>query len=423
MSLSSSYFCRDCLVSNQLDKAKRCQNCGSPRLVYLKGSSDLTLAHIDCDAFFASIEKRDNPELINKPLIIGGGKRGVVSTACYIARTKGVRSAMPMFQALKLCPDAIVVSPNLDKYRSVSKEIRRLMFELTPQVEAISIDEAFLDLSGTERLHHGSPALTLARLAKKIEQELNLTVSIGLSYNKFLAKIASDLEKPRGFSIISREEAVSFLSEKPVRIISGIGPSAQAKLEKAGITLIRHIRGVPYETLLKAAGNDAKRLLNISKGEDNRPVVSEHETKSISNETTFERDIFDFDELEVILWRLSEKLSLRMKKAGYATTSITLKLKDNKFQTISRVRSKVPATKLANRIFDIARQLLRKECDGHRAFRLLGIGASELCDISLADRGDLADTNVVKTAKMEDAIDLLREKYGFNALKKGISLR
>ncbi|MEN3930737.1 DNA polymerase IV [Microvirga sp. W0021] len=423
MTTASAFFCRDCLTVCKTDEETRCSHCGSPRLLKHQGLETLSIAHIDCDAFYASIEKRDNPEIMNKPVIIGGGKRGVVSTACYLARIRGVRSAMPMFKARQLCPEAVVVPPNIDKYKVVSREIRQMMLELTPLVEPLSIDEAFLDLSGTERLHHGIPALTLAKLARRIENELNLTVSVGLSYNKFLAKVASDLEKPRGFSVITREEAVSFLADKPVGIIYGVGPAAQERLAKIGITKIKQIQLAPLDKLAGAIGNDVLRLLALSRGEDKRRVEPVHEVKSISNETTFETDISSYEELETILWRLSEKVSQRMKHAGFATTSVTLKLKDNKFQTISRVRSGLPPTQLAARIFDVARQILKKECEKPRAYRLIGVGATELCDPTEADQGDLADTTVIKTAQMEGAIDSLRQKFGANAIKKGISLR
>jgi DNA polymerase-4 len=237
---SAAPFCRDCLTPADRPGQERCASCGSPRLLRHPERDELAVAHVDCDAFFASVEKRDNPALADQPVIIGGGHRGVVATACYVARTYGVRSAMPMFKALDACPHATVISPNMDKYRVAGREVRRLMGELTPLVEPVSIDEAFLDLSGTERLHHASPALTLARFARRVETELGISVSIGLSYNKFLAKIASDLAKPRGFSIIGREEAVAFLADRPVGIIPGIGAAAQARLEKVGVTLIRH---------------------------------------------------------------------------------------------------------------------------------------------------------------------------------------
>ena len=198
-------FCRDCL-QDFATPTKRCKNCGSPRLVTHPEIHDLAIAHIDCDAFYASIEKRDNPELRDKPVIVGGQIRGVVSTACYIARIHGIKSAMPMFKAMKLCPNAIVVKPNMAKYAAAGKIVREIMFEFTPLVQPVSIDEAFLDLSGTEKLHGASPALSLARLVKRIETEVGITASVGLSHNKFLAKLASDFEKPRGFSIIGKSE-------------------------------------------------------------------------------------------------------------------------------------------------------------------------------------------------------------------------
>lgn len=195
--------------------------CGSPRLVRHAELYKLSLAHVDCDAFYASVEKRDNPELRDKPLIIGGGKRGVVSTACYIARIHGVRSAMPMFKALEACPEAVVVKPNMEKYAKVGREVRQLMLDLTPLVEPISIDEAFMDLGGTERLHRAPAAIVLARFAKRVEEEIGITISVGLSYCKYLAKVASDFEKPRGFSVIGEAEALDFLRNKPVSMIWG----------------------------------------------------------------------------------------------------------------------------------------------------------------------------------------------------------
>lgn len=420
--MSSAPFCRDCLTLAASPQAGRCDACGSPRLLRHKERDSLSIAHVDCDAFFAAVEKRDDPSLADKPVIIGGGKRGVVSTACYVARTFGVRSAMPMFQALKLCPHAVVIPPNGEKYRKVGHEVRELMFELTPLVEPVSIDEAFLDLTGTELLHHGSPALTLARFAHKVEREIGITISVGLSYNKFLAKIASDFEKPRGFSIIGREEAPDFLADKPVGIIPGIGASAQARLAKVGVTQIAHLRDIPLKTLFEALGRDAQRLSRLAWGEDTRRVTPERETKSISAETTFETDLRSFEELEPILWRLSEKVSRRLKASGFAGRSVTLKLKDKDFRLLTRTRSGLAPTQLAARLFEPARQLLKASCDG-TAYRLIGIGAADLCDPAEADKGDLADQSVVRQAQMESAIDKIRDKFGAAALQKGIALR
>ncbi len=420
--MSSAPFCRDCLKLAASPLAARCDACGSPRLLRHKERDSLSIAHVDCDAFFAAVEKRDDPSLADKPVIIGGGKRGVVSTCCYVARTYGVRSAMPMFQALKLCPHAAVIKPNGEKYRKAGHEVRELMLELTPLVEPVSIDEAFLDLTGTERLHHGSPALTLARFAHKVEKEIGISISVGLSYNKFLAKIASDFQKPRGFSIIGREEAPDFLADKPVGIIPGIGASAQARLAKVGVTQILHLRNVPLKILFEALGRDAQRLSRLAMGEDTRRVTPERETKSISAETTFDVDLKSFDDLEPVLWRLSEKVSRRLKAAELAGRSVTLKLKDREFRLLTRTRSGLPPTQLAIRLFEPARQLLKAACDG-TAYRLIGIGAADLCDGAEADRGDLADQSVVKQAQMESAIDKIRDKFGAAALQKGIALR
>ena len=420
--MSEAPFCRDCLTPAASPLAERCPACGSPRLLRHRERDSLAIAHVDCDAFFAAVEKRDDPSLADKPVIIGGRKRGVVSTACYVARTYGVRSAMPMFQALKLCPHATVIKPNGEKYSKAGREVRQLMRELTPLVEPVSIDEAFLDLTGTERLHHGSPALTLARFAHKVEKEIGISISVGLSYNKFLAKIASDLQKPRGFSIIGREDAVDFLADKPVGIIPGIGASAQSRLAKVGVTQIVHLREVSLKTLFEALGRDAQRLSRLAWGEDRRSVTPERETKSVSAETTFESDLRSFEDLEPILWRLSEKVSRRLKASGLAGRSVTLKLKDKDFRLLTRTRSGLAPTQLAARLFDPARQLLKASCDG-TAFRLIGIGAADLCDAADADKGDLADQSVVRQAHMEAAIDKIRDKFGAGAVLKGIVLR
>lgn len=418
----SGPLCRDCLTVAAAAAAERCAVCGSPRLLRHPERDTLSIAHVDCDAFFAAVEKRDDPSLADRPVIIGGGKRGVVSTACYVARTYGVRSAMPMFKALQACPHAVVIKPNIDKYRVAGRAVREMMFELTPLVEPVSIDEAFLDLSGTERLHQGSPALTLAKFARRVEDEIGITVSVGLSYNKFLAKVASDFEKPRGFSVIGRQEAAEFLADKPVSIIPGIGASAQSRLAKAGVTKIAHLRDVPLKILFEALGRDAQRLSRIAWGQDDRAVTPERETKSISAETTFDTDLRSFEDLEPILWRLSEKVSRRLKAAHLAGRSVTLKLKDTEFRLLTRTRSGLPPTQLAQRLFEPARQLLKSACDG-TAYRLIGIGAADLCDAAEADRGDLADQSVVRQAHMESAIDKIRAKFGADALQKGLALR
>lgn len=417
------FFCRDCLTDHvpAHTALTRCPACGSPRLLCHPERETLSIAHIDCDAFYAAVEKRDNPDLIDRPLIVGGGKRGVVSTACYIARTYGIRSAMPMFKALALCPDAVVIRPDIDKYVTVGRQVREMMFSLTPLVEPISIDEAFLDLSGTNMLHHASPAITLARFATRVEKEIGISVSVGLSYAKFLAKVASDFRKPRGFSLIGRAEAVDFLGSQPLSLIHGIGKATEAKLAAAGFRLIGDLRTAPLERLLALAGSDGPRLQRLAQGIDNRKVTPERETKSVSGETTFDRDISDFDTLEPILWRMSEKVSRRLKKQELAGRTLNLKLKTADFRTISRSRQTGEPTQLAARIFALSREILARECDGTR-FRLLGVGLSDFSAPDTADHGDLADRQTPRLAAVEGAVDKLRARFGDATILKGIGL-
>lgn len=410
-------FCRDCLVQ-QKSTTQRCVSCGSPRIVNHPELNSLSLAHIDCDAFYASVEKRDNSSLQNKPVIIGGGKRGVVSTACYIARIHGVRSAMPMFKALQMCPEAIVIPPNMEKYREVGQQIRQLMLSLTPLVEPLSIDEAFLDLSGTEKLHKAPSAYILAQFSKKVFDEIGITVSVGLSYCKFLAKIASDLNKPRGFSIIGRSEAISFLAAQPVHKIWGVGRSLTEKLAADGITNIAQLQQIEDTSLMKRYGIMGRRLYFLSRGIDDRKVESENETKSISSETTFTNNLSERHALIAVLRQLSENVSLRLKKQKIAGYKICLKLKTSDFKTKSRSRQLPDSTQMADRIFRVGLELLEKEIDG-TSFRLLGVGVQNLVADSQADPVDLIDRDATKRAAAENAIDQLREKFGGNAVETG----
>ena len=396
----------------------RCPACGSPRLIRHAELNSLTIAHLDCDAFYASVEKRDDPTLRDKPVLIGGGRRGVVSAACYIARIYGCRSAMPMFKALKLCPNAVVIRPNMEKYSIVGRQVRALMLDTTPLVQPLSIDEAFLDLSGTERLHKGSPAHTLALLVRRIEREIGITVSIGLSYNKFLAKIASDLDKPRGFAIVGRAEARDFLARQPVALIWGVGQSLQGRLVKDGITHIAQLQELDERTLIARYGAMGQRLFHFARGIDDRKVEPERETKSISAETTFDEDIADLEALRPILWRLSEKLAKRLKGEGFAAAGITLKLKTADFRLLTRSRRLDGATVLAERLYRMALPLLEKEATG-TAFRLIGIGASALADPADADPPDLVDPDRERQKKIEGAMDAVRKKLGDAAILKG----
>jgi DNA polymerase-4 len=396
----------------------RCVTCGSPRVLRHPELYALHMAHIDCDAFYAAVEKRDRPELKDRPVIIGGGKRGVVSTACYIARISGVRSAMPMFKALEACPEAVVIKPDMDKYVRVGRQVRAMMQALTPLVEPISIDEAFLDLSGTERLHGMPPALVLADFARRVEKDVGITVSAGLSYCKFLAKVASDMHKPRGFSVIGEKEAVSFLSNQPVTLIWGVGNAFAQVLERDGIRTIGQIQTMERNDLIRRYGTMGMRLHHLSHGEDERQVHPEHDAKSVSAETTFDTDLRSMEDLAPVLRSLSEKVARRLKKAAIAGGTVVLKLKTQDFRLRTRNRKLSDPTQLADRIFHTGLSLLEKEVDGTR-FRLLGIGVNDLSDHGRADPPDLVDVQARKRALAEGAMDTLRGKFGNKAVETG----
>jgi DNA polymerase-4 len=347
---------------------------------------------------------------------VGGGKRGVVAAACYVARIYGVRSAMPMFQALRLCPHAKVIRPNMEKYVKAGREVRHMMRALTPVVEPLSIDEAFLDLSGTARLHGMSPAKALARFAAEVESKLRITVSIGLSCNKFLAKVASDLDKPRGFAVLSLNDAPTFLADKPVGFIFGVGAVSAARYARDGFHRISDLQRAGESELTRRYGEEGRRLSQLARGVDARKVDATRETKSVSAETTFERDIADFRTLERMLWGLSEEVSARLKQKELAGATVTLKLKTADFKIRTRARSLETSTQLAGRIFAAARSLLERETDGTQ-FRLLGVGVSAIVTADEADPADLVDG---RAALAEYAVDNLRARFGDAVLVRGL---
>jgi DNA polymerase IV len=414
-------LCRDCLI--QLETESRCPACGSPRILAHPELFSLSIAHMDCDAFYASVEKRDDPSLADKPVIIGGGKRGVVSTACYVARIRGVRSAMPMFQALKLCPDAVIIRPRMEAYVEASRAIRTLMEELTPAIEPLSLDEAFLDLTGTERLHGAPPAVMLAKLIKRMKDELGLTGSIGLSHNKFLAKVASDLDKPRGFSVIGIAETDSFLADKPVGLIWGVGQAARGSLADAGIRTFTDLLRWEQSALTARFGSMGYRLWHLARGQDRRRVSAHEPMKSISNETTFFEDTSDPDILDGHLWRMAEKVSDRAKAKQLAGRVVTLKLKRADHSGLTRRLSLRDATQMADTVYRTARNLFDQVGD-QGPYRLLGCGLSDLCPEADADKsGDLLDPGATKRSEAERATDAIRQKFGSKAILKGRSLR
>ncbi|MGH1353643.1 MAG: DNA polymerase IV [Thalassovita sp.] len=414
-------LCRDCLIT--YDHGPRCPSCHGPRVVAHPELFDLSIAHMDCDAFYASVEKRDNPDLADKPVIIGGGKRGVVSTACYVARIRGVRSAMPMFQALKLCPDAVVIKPRMQVYVEVSRAIRAMMEEMTPSIQPLSLDEAFLDLTGTERLHGVPPAVMLARLVKRMRDELGVTGSIGLSHNKFLAKVASDLDKPHGFSVIGQAETADFLRDKPVRMIWGVGQATQASLEKAGIRTFTDLLRWDRQDLHVRFGSMGDRLWHLARGQDRRRVSAHEPIKSISNETTFFEDTWNAEVLDGHIWRLAEKVASRAKAREIAGRVVTLKLKRADHRSLTRRQSQHEPVQLADTIYRVARALY-DQVGNEGPYRLIGVGISDLAPESQAAlSGDLLDPQAETRGRAERATDEIRRKFGKDAIKKGRALR
>ncbi len=413
-------FCRDCLTV--LAAGPRCPRCRSPRVLSHPELLDLTIAHIDCDAFYAAVEKRDDPGLRDQPVIVGGGRRGVVSTCCYIARIRGVRSAMPMFEALRLCPEAVVVKPRMEVYVQVSRAIRAMMEELTPLVEPLSLDEAFLDLTGTARLHGAAPAVVLARLMARIEAEAGVTASVGLSHNKFLAKMASDRDKPRGFAVIGRAETLEVLAPLPVRAIWGVGLSGQTALERAGIRTIADLRRWDRADLSARFGSMGERLWHLARGEDRRRVARDEPARSISAETTFNEDTGDADLLTGHLWRLAERVADRTKAKSLAGRSVTLKLRRSDFRIVTRRTTLPGPVQTADAIWRAA-QGLYDAAGLAGPFRLIGVGLSDLGPESEAAAGDLLDPGATRRAAAERATDAIRARFGQDAILKGRSLR
>ena len=414
-------LCRDCFAPDPADGGTTCGACGSARIVRHPELGRLAIAHVDCDAFYAAVEKRDDPALRGRPVLVGGGRRGVVMAACYDARAFGIRSAMPMFQALRACPDAAVVRPDMRKYAAVSREVRALLADVTPAVEPVSIDEAVLDLSGTGRLHRAAPAATLARLARRIETEIGITVSIGLSYNRFLAKIASGMDKPRGFFAIGRGDAMRFLADRPVTAIQGVGEAMRRRLAADGIATVGDLQGMEEAALVRRYGAMGRRLARLSRGHDPRPVAAGGGRKSLSAETTFAHDLTRIEDLEARLWPLAEKVSRRLKAEGIGARTIVLKLKRADFRVLTRSATLAHPTQLAETIWRAGVRLAAKEADG-TPWRLIGIGASRYVPAGEADPPDLADPRSLRRRDMERAIDSIRERFGEESIGRGRGL-
>ena len=415
--MTAPSLCRACGAA---PPGPTCDACGSRRIVRHPELFTLSVAHVDCDAFFASVEKRDRPELAGRPVIVGGGVRGVVAASCYVARMHGVRSAMPMWQALRACRDAEVIRPNMPKYAAAARHIRTLMQDLTPLVQPLSIDEAVLDLTGTEALHGAPPAAVLARFALRVEQEVGVTVSVGLARNRLLSKLAAGRDKPRGFAVLG-SEAAAVLAPEPVRLLPGVGPAQERKLHALGLTHLMHLQALDDRTARERLGDDGPALARRARGEDPRPVNPDRDTKSVSAETTFDADLSDPALLEKHLWRMAEKLARRLREGGFAAGGVVLKLKTARFATRTRNARLPGPTALPDSLFAAGRSLLLREADG-TAFRLIGLGASPLLPGTLADQPDLADPDAPRRAAAQRAVDALRGRFGDSVIKRGRGL-
>ncbi len=414
------FICRDC-ANFSTDKIK-CHKCNSPRILEHDELLSLNIAHIDCDAFYASVEKSRNPLLINKPVIVGGGKRGVVTTCCYIARIKGVKSAMPIFKAKKLCPEAIIIHPKMTLYKRISKIVFSKFNQLTPLVETIAFDEAYLDFSGTYQLYKKTPAELLVKLALEIEKQLGITISIGLSENKFLAKLASSFNKPRGFTVIGKSEKLEFIKNLHIKNIPGIGPSLQKKFERNSIITIDNLRKLDKKKLINGFGNFGGTVWNMARGIDERKVNPSNQRKSISKETTFETNISDFNELKKTLWALSENVSEILKKNNTFARLLTLKLKRHNFKTITCSFTFLEPTYLAENIYQTAISLLKNKIE-QAPFRLIGLSTSKFCIEKQQSFSNLKlNKKSQKIEKTEHVVDKIRLKFGKEIIKKGRSM-
>ena len=373
------------------------------------------IMHIDMDAFFASVEQLDNPELKGKPLIVGGQScRGVVSTCSYEARKFGVHSAMPMVEARRLCPHAEFLPGRMWRYEEVSREIMRIFHEEAPLVEQLSIDEAFLDVSGMERLHKDVRNVGW-RIKERIKNEIGLTCSVGLAPNKFLAKMASDMQKPDGFTVITHEKARSFIAPLPVTKIFGIGGAAKQMLAQFGIATIGQLANADRSILQKVFGKNADKVQHLAMGLDDRPVIPETAPKSIGREATFEKDLYTFEDCKAAILELSGQTGFRLRNKGYSGRTVTLKVKFKDFKIITRSISSEGDISCDEEIFSLAVKLL-KDVAYENGVRLLGVTVSNLQDGSC---GSLCFEENTKLLQRNAAVDNLKKRFGENIIARG----
>ncbi|MEM7072808.1 MAG: DNA polymerase IV [Pseudomonadota bacterium] len=386
-------LCRDCsgLWPDQDGIPLSCSGCGSTRLVAHPELTRLSIGHIDCDSFFAAVEKRDRPELLHRPVLIGGRHRGVVAAACYIARIYGVHSAMPMFEAERLCPDAVILPPDLVKYRKVGHMIRTLMQASARAVEPLSIDEAYVEFDKT-RPGRPAPCQILAALIRRIESETGIHASVGLSYNKMLAKLASDLDKPRGFSVIGQAGAKAFLAPMPVTKLWGVGPAMAGRLKRMGIDTIGQIQPMQPQILRQIFGQSGQRISEFANAKDTRKVaINPGRSKTVSVEQTFDRDLDGRDALAKAIDAMVHQLVRRVQRSNLAGRALTLKLRDHTFQIYTRTRHFADPTLDEAKIRQMGNLLLDQAYHPARRYRLVGLGFSDLEPIDQADPPNLLD--------------------------------
>lgn len=382
------------------------------------------ILHVDMDAFYASVEERDRPELIGQPVIVGGTPqgRGVVAAANYVVRTFGVHSAMPTSTALRLCPHAILIPPRLHYYAEISEQIREILYRYSPLVEPLSLDEAFVDVTGSESLF-GSSVEIGRRIKREILKEVRLVASVGVAPNMFLAKIASDLEKPDGFVVVDPASVQAFLDPLPVARLWGVGHVTGQVFEQLGVRTIKDVRQMGLDQLRLHFGNSGEHLWQLAQGIDNRRVIPDREAKSISHETTFAIDIDDREVLRAWLVELAEQVGWRLRRQNIRGRTVQLKIRFADFRTITRARTLAESTNTTGEIWRIAGELL-DECLSapHLRIRLLGVGLTNLHGVRQVQRTLFDAEDREKQVLLDQAADQIRERFGATLLQRGSGL-
>ncbi len=382
------------------------------------------ILHVDMDAFYASIELRDNPGLVGQPVVVGGSPkgRGVISAASYQARTFGIFSAMSAAQALRLCPQLVFIKPRMEHYARISKQIREIFFRFTSLVEPLSLDEAFLDVSGSEKLFGDGQAIA-RQIKHQIKSELGLTASAGVAPNKYLAKVASDLEKPDGLVVVASDRIQEFLDPLQISRVWGIGPKTAAKFHALGVSTIGELRQLPMATLKSLFGVNSEHFWRLSRGLDTRSVVPDRHAKSVSHETTFVQDIDDDEALEAWLHELTDQVARRLRRHGIFGRTIQLKLRYANFDTITRSTTIGEPTQTTEILWIAARNLLQKaRRDNRRSVRLLGMGVSNLTRDQKIQQNLFDQADKVKANRVDEAVDAIRDRLGSSAVQRGSSM-